>query len=306
MSSSARNTAIQQLPRSVTEVAPGIYSVGAMVQADRMRTWVPREVEGWLPVQCYVLRDGDKLVLIDGGLPAIKEEVSAGLAPLMEGSGERRFFMTRRELDTILNLPWIVHDFAFTSAHCGGDLSPIDFFEKIDEASADAQMTSLTEVPFTFLKPGDVTRIGSLKLEMVRASIMVLPTFWFYEESTGTLFTSDCWSFAAASRADGPRIVGVSDTDLSVEAIRASLSVKFDWLRGIDNSPIAQDLEQLFAQRDVKRICPAFGCIIEGRDAVDMVLGNTLAALAEMAAEPWRSALAGWPRAAEDASSANA
>jgi hypothetical protein len=283
------------LPRTVTDVADGkVFALGASVQAERCRAWIARDVNGWIPFQCYVLRDAGKLIMLDGGLPVIRDAVRDGLAALTPGARERRFMMTRRELDTILNLPWIVHDFEFDSAHCGGDLSPIDFFEIIDDASIDAQIRTLMEAPFTFAKPGETTEIGSLRLEMIRASLMVLPTFWFYEAATRTLFTSDCFGVVPQKAPGDPRVVTPSDDDISAERIRAFLDVKFDWLRGIDNRPLARDLEKVFSDRRIDRICPNLGCIIEGRGAVDRLLEQTLKALAGMANEPWRSVLAGW------------
>lgn len=283
------------LPPSVTDVAEGkVFALGPSIEARRCHAWIAADVSGWMPFQCYVLRDADQLVMLDGGFPAMRDAVREGLQELVPGTRRRRFMMTRRELDTILNLPWIAHDFAFDSAHCGGDLSPIDFFEKIDDVSIDAQIKTLMDAPFSFVKPGEIYEIGSLRLEMIRASLMVLPTFWFYESTTRTLFTSDCFGIVPQATPRDPRMVRPRDVEITAERIRAFLNVKFDWLRGIDNRPLAKDLEKVFSDRPVDRICPNLGCIIEGRDAVDRVLSQTLVALAEMAKEPWRSVLTDW------------
>ena len=284
------------LPLSVTEICPGtIYALGGSLPAGRpCDAWIPKDVKGWIPFQCYVLRDGGQFLMLDGGLPVHRDEVRQGIAALIGASHERRFMMTRRELDTILNLPWITHDFEFQTLYCGGDLSPIDFFEKMDDANADAQIKTLVDTPFHFLKPGPVARIGVLDLEMVRASLMVLPTFWFYEATTRTLFSSDCWGFLPQAGPTSPRMRTPADEEISAERIEKFLGVKFDWLGSIDNSPLASDLKKVFDDRPIDRICPNFGCVIEGRAAVERVLDQTLRALETMARYERRSVLADW------------
>jgi len=283
---------------AAVQMAPGLFSLGGMLEASRLRTWIPDYVEGFIPCQCYALRDGDQLLLLDGGLPILADTIHAGLRPLVQGTRTRRFCMTRRELDTILNLPRIVHEFDITSIHCGGDLSPIDFFEAIedgiDEASAAAQIASLADAPFSFLRPGDVMEVGRFRLEMLKASVMVLPTFWFYESTTRTLFCSDSWGLGAQPDERGARVLAGAGSAITASAIRDFLAVKFEWLEGIDNSPIARDLKALLADRPVDRICPNFGCVIEGPEIGATLAERTAQALAEMAAMPWRSALEGW------------
>ena len=249
---------------------------------------------GFIPFQCYVLCDGGQFLMLDGGLPVHRDEVRAGIEALIGGSHERRFMMTRRELDTILNLPWIAHDFQFHTLYCGGDLSPIDFFEKMDDANFDAQIKTLVDTPFDFLKPGPLGKIGKLELEMLRGALMVLPTFWFYEKTTRTLFTSDCWGFLPQATSTSPRVRTPSDAEISDERIENFLGAKFDWLASINNAPLQKDLQAVFADRPVDRICPNFGCVIEGHAAVERVVEQTLRALQSMAKIPRRSPLAGW------------
>ncbi|MEA2981307.1 MAG: hypothetical protein QOF09_3130 [Alphaproteobacteria bacterium] len=284
------------LPVSVTEICPGtIYALGGILPADaRCGAWIPQDVQGFIPFQCYVLRNAGQFLMLDGGLPIHRDEVREGIKALIGGSRERRFMMTRRELDTILNLPWIAHDFQFQKLYCGGDLSPIDFFEKMDDANIDAQIKALVDTPFEFLKPGPIGNVGTLQLEMLRGALMVLPTFWFYELTTRTLFTSDCWGFLPQATPTSPRMRAPSDAEISAERIEKFLGVKFDWLASIDNSPLAKDLKAVFADRPVDRICPNFGCVIEGRDAVERTVEQTLRALESMAKIPRQSALAGW------------
>ena len=284
------------LPNSVTEIVPGtIYAIGGKLPADeRCGAWIPPGVRGFIPFQCYVLRDGGQFLMLDGGLPVHRAEISAGVAALVGDSHQRRFIMSRRELDTILNLPWLAHDFQFQTLYCGGDLSPIDFFEKMDDESFDQQIKTLVDTPFDFLKPGSLGNIGRLELEMLRGALMVLPTFWFYEKTTRTLFSSDCWGFVPITVASASSVRTPADAELSADRVEKFLSMKFDWLASINNAPLIADLQAVFANRVVDRICPTSGCVVEGRAAVERLVDQTFEALKTMAKRPRRSVLAGW------------
>jgi hypothetical protein len=149
-------------------------------------------------------------------------------------------------------------------------------------------------VPFVFQREGPIETSGGLALEMFKAPLMVLPTYWFYEATSRTLLGSDFWGFLAD---DGPRRQGFICTDpdrISSEAIRRFLDVKFDWLVGIDTSPLIGDLRRVFEQRTVDRICPSYGCMFEGRSVVAKLVEETIGALTAMARQPQRNLLAGW------------
>jgi hypothetical protein len=122
----------------------------------------------------------------------------------------------------------------------------------------------------------------------------VLPTFWFYEKTTRTLFSSDCWGFVPKAVASASPLRTPTDAELSAVRVEKFLSMKFDWLASIDNAPLIADLQAVFANRVVDRICPTSGCIVEGRAAVDRLVDQTFEALKTMAKRPRRSVLAGW------------
>ena len=80
-------TASSALPASVTEICPGtIYAVGGSLPADeRCGAWIPSDVRGFIPFQCYVLRDGGQFLMLDGGLAGAPER-----SPRRPGSADRR------------------------------------------------------------------------------------------------------------------------------------------------------------------------------------------------------------------------
>jgi hypothetical protein len=279
----------------ITEIVPGqLYALGGCVPAQRPLSWFPQGFHGWLPITCYAFREGDHFVLIDTGVAAHKDRIRAGIATLAEGATKREIMVTRREPDTMINLPWIVRDFGIERVYAGGDLNPLEFFDTIDEASTAAQIEATSGAVPTFIRSGNVLSVGRFTLEAIPTSMRVLTTHWFHEPVTRTLFTSETWSFLTSTEPVGPFSATPPPSEISADRIRLSLGAKLDWLRNIDTTPILNDLLKITGGRAVDRICPASGGVIEGREAVARVFSETVKALEDISREPRRSPLAGF------------
>lgn len=283
------------LPASVSVICPGVlHAVGGWLPADLRVSWLPAR-QGWLPVQCYVLQSGDQRLLIDAGLAAHRAEVRAGLEALFAGSRQRAMMMTRREPDAIINLPWIMRDFDLAAVRAGGPSNPLEFFEKVEEISSDAQIRAMSGVAMERAPPGSTFACGDLSIEVLRTNLRVLATNWLYETTTGTLFCSDSWGFVTRPK-QGDRIAAAPDDDtISTERVLAYLGVKFDWLVGTNPATLIEELRRMFAERSINRLCPSFGCVIEGREAVERLLENTFEAMRVLSTRRRASALAGMP-----------
>ena len=71
----------------------------------------------------------------------------------------------------------------------------------------------------------------------------------------------------------------MADDKLSLSAITRYFRHRFEWLAGIDTSPMQQELAELLVSRPIDRICSSFGCVIEGQDIVSSVIQTTIQAL---------------------------
>jgi hypothetical protein len=282
-------------PACVEEVVPDFfYSIGGVVPAEDCRAWFPLKTNGLIPFQCYAFRHGKNFYLIDSAIPVLRREVMSGLREII-GSSDRRFFlMTRRELDTILNLPAIVQEFGFESVHCGGEMNPMDFFDLLDHANADAHGRMLADVPFLFEMEGHVRAADDLRLEMIKSPMMVLPTYWFFEESSGTLLCSDFWGFLPCKAPDRSDFTCASILDIKAADIQSFLNIKFDWLASIDTQPLAMALADIVRPRKILRICPTYGRMFEGEAVVQHLIEETLIALDDLSRQPRRNLLDGW------------
>lgn len=257
------------------------------MSAETPLPWIARGSRGWLPFQCYAFSTDAHLILVDGGLAVHRQEIASGLAPLLQGERRRMIMTTRRDVDAIINLPWLLRAFGFERVHFGsGDLSPLDFFAVFDQANAEAQAYALASpVPVEWVEPGKVTAFGPFRFEFLRPKIRVLASNWLYEASTRTLFSSDSFGFLTRSEPIGP-LVETRAAELTTDRIVGFLNAKFDWLCGIDSSVIAHELSALLGERPIERVCPSYGCVIEGKAAVELLFSRTVEALAILSKRP--------------------
>jgi flavorubredoxin len=259
-------------------------------------SWIPSHLHGVLAVSCYVLRDGTESLVIDTGLAIHRDQITSGLAAVLQDTTRRALIMTRREPDAIINLPWLVKRFGMSPVYCGGPLSPLDFFERVDQQNTQAHIKATANSDIEWLRLGTNLAIGRLTLDVLRTKFCVLPKNHFYEHETRTLFGSDSWGFLSQEPGTPLAVVSRIDSRLSRENIAKYLRHKFDWLIGIDTKPIVDDLLELAATYDIKRICPSYGGIIEGRETVRYLFDETIEALKMLAREPMVDRLRGFDK----------
>lgn len=279
-SASAR-TEIDGTPLAVDLHEGRLHAIGGWLPASVATSWLPRNAEGWYPAACYVLSSGSQAVLVDTGLAAHGSCVEAGLESLLGAQTGLEVLLTRREPDTLMNLPWIARRYQVRSVRCSGPVDPFDYVERMEEAMTAQQMREMVCVPVKFLAPASRLRLGEFQLELIKPAIRVLATDWLYESGTATLFSSDMWAFVSADAPEQP-VCRVADERIGVDRIVDHLLAKFDWLEGIDTEPIAEQLGRDLAGKRIERICPNYGCIVEGRDVVAELVANTMQALARL------------------------
>lgn len=273
-------------PRFAEVVPNRLWALGGAISAEQPRSWLAPQSRGWLPVRCYALRDGEHFVLIDTGLVGHADSIRSGLAELMAGTRQRHILLTRREPDTMLNLPWIVREFAINSVRCCGPIDPFDLVERLDEAHTASDISAAFGISVDFLEPDSTTYYDETSLTIMRPPIRILATDWMFESTTGTLFCSDLWAFVTQPSPGGTGIERRDGPPLSVGALTAHLVAKFDWLSGIDTAPIIKQLVAVLGRYRVQRLAPSYGCVIEGEDLVGIVVERTIEALRQIEGLP--------------------
>jgi hypothetical protein len=271
---------------SLHTIIPGtLHAATGWLRADaRPVSWIPAGLPGWLPVSAYALRDGDEWMVIDTGLPLHWPDIEAALAQTIAGTTRRRMINTRREQDCMANLRALVTRFGIAEVPYVGVLNPLDLAGMIEADEAHARIEAMAPVRATRIEVGQVVEVGQLRLEPLRVQLRLLATNWFYEHATRTLFTSESFGFLTRAAPVDPLVRAPGEAPIAAADIALMLSAKFDWLVGIDPAPVLADLDAIFAARRIDRLCPCYGCVIEGADAVAETLACMKDAIALLAA----------------------
>jgi hypothetical protein len=276
-----------------------ISAIGGAVHLNYAPLFLPPGTKGWMPFQNYVVRDGDQCMIIDTGLPRLADTLRDGLDKVVGQGKSCWVFATRREVETLDNLSWVlrrydVTKFYFLIGHMIAPLEVVTFFDEAEDAMeisvTEAHIAANEHIPIEWVrKPEDVV-LGSRVFVPIRSPIAILSTYWLYEEATGTLFSSDMWGFLGA-REDGGPLVTTSVDDVTIEQLEEHIKAKFDLLCGTDTSRVQETLRKIAAERRIERICPSYGLIIEGSDAVGKLIDMTVEAVDRVGKTPKRSLL---------------
>jgi hypothetical protein len=125
-------------------------------------------------------------------------------------------------------------------------------------------------------------------VEAFRTSLQMLASQqWAYDGATETLFTSEAFSHVWRRTADGPWVVDRLDGDsTTVRGLTDFLaSTRFWWLAGAQIAGIKESLDETLS-RPISRICPGYGCVLEGRAVVERHIELLYAAIERLSEQP--------------------
>ena len=197
------------------DVAGAVHVLGANIPLDGRVAWVPADLRGFQPNNCYLLLDDRGPLLIDTGLKVSREAIFRQLEALLPLGSDLYIFVTRPEMDSVANLAELTQRYRVVGNNTR------DFF-----------LAELETVPSAG-GPLDTGRSNAPDLDgLVRecpAPLKAMLTKWFYHDDTRTLFTSDVFSHVTVATAGAGRIA--PDTaPASPDEIRAMTYAKFWWL----------------------------------------------------------------------------
>jgi hypothetical protein len=246
-------------------------------------TWHPPDTRGFAPMNSYLLVEGDEALLVDTGITIHAQALLADLrAALRPGTRVSVLHTRLGEYNSLCNTPAVVDAFdvgviygPHVNAARWTDFQPHDH-EGFDPGLEATEVRVLQSAQVLHLDPG-----GLRPVEVFSPVLRLLPTHWAYDPATRTLFTSDMFSHVTRPTGDGPWVVRAGDDVTPLEAVREHmLGTRYWWLAGAHTDGIARELAATFARRDVERIAPGYGCILEGRDVVARHLEMVLAVVA--------------------------
>ena len=277
---------------TVVLVPDSLCLLGASVPLDDRVSWYDDRAGGYVPFNTYLLEDGDRQLLVEAGVPAVFDAVARQTESAFRGrQGAARIAVTRNEPDCVASLPLMVRRFGLEAVHSPGLMNTLQFF--IDDAAdlnertfahhaTELQMLSFGVRCEPALPGHDIVIGPSRRLSVIAAPLRVLPTVWYHDPFSRTLFCSDTFADETAATPHLRMLTEVDAPNALRKRFRRSFALKFDWLFRSDLTSVITDLERIFADHDIERLAPSRGLIVSGYPAVRAKQEALLATLREL------------------------
>lgn len=249
--------------RDADELAGGrLVVLGGYIRANGTASWIHETADGWQPSNAYLLLEDGNAALVDTGAAAHAGAVVEQLGRRLPPGAALSIFLTRAELDCIGNLGPIASAFPLAGVFTGGNNNPFDAFDAVPDVRGAVHLQ-------VGRKKGEVPIVlsGSRSLEVIDAPLRLLATYWVYDSDTRTLFTSDSFGHGLVGSPERPRVLTEPD-GVDRDEVRAYLLAKFGWIERATTSLVRDEVEAVFASREIEILAPTNGCAIVGHDAV--------------------------------------
>ena len=190
---------------------------------------------GFLPVNAYVLHS-EQPVLVDSGLPASKPDFLAALWNEIDPADLRWIYLTHPDRDhtgSLMDILEAAPGARLVTTFLGLGILSLEY--------------AIAPERIFLLNPGQSLDVGDRRLTAFRPPVYDNPaTTGFYDEQTGTCFTSDCFGgpMATAELAVADDIAAVPLVDL-VAAQRLWATVDSPWVSSVDRFAFRASLQPL-------------------------------------------------------------
>ncbi|GAB3430233.1 oxygen-binding di-iron domain-containing protein [Actinophytocola sediminis] len=249
------------------ELAPGLYRLGGIVPIDGRLSWRAPGVTGFEPIGCYLLLGDGRALLIGTGVRLHQEQVLEQIRGLL-GGRELEIYADRNEADEIGNLPAVVSAFGVRRIFFAGAGHLLRWFEHdgFDGKVPDTELVFLLPagnsraIDLESDRPSEVD-FGAGRLELLHTNLTTLGFAWLYDRTTRTLFSSDFF-------AEVPMRTEEIRGQVDFEQVKNHIFTRFYWMRDAEKQPLLDNLDAVFAGREIERLCPYHGCVIEGAENV--------------------------------------
>jgi hypothetical protein len=274
---SAAATRVYAANQTVTPLIPGrLYRVGCIVRAERL-SWLPADLDAYEPLNAYLLIDDKDVVFAEMGAPVMQPAIKSALSLI----GDRKVWVwfSRNEADCIGNMGYVLGTCRNPTLLFGSGGGVLEWVN--DPAVAITEVRDfLGRIPVESARNGVSKQVGSLNFKFMDAgSKQMFLTQWAFEESTGTLFTSESFGFRHASSVSSPTVIESASGLPSRDAVAKELVARFNWMRESSYPEITERFEKIFKEHDVQMLAPVHGAVIKGRKAVDAHVKLALSAM---------------------------
>lgn len=255
-----------------------LHVLGDAFAVDGRVSWIPAQERGWQATNAYLLTpaaptsggNADAVTLIDPGPRIHGRTVARQLTTIVGEDPALTVILTRGERDTLGATDLVSEGREVRRLIAGGVPNLFDGFEALsanvgEDGSRDGRFVQATR-----MRSGSTIDLGDRQLVVFSPLLKVLATYWYYDTLTATLFTSDSFGQLLGTTPEQARTPS-GDADplwTSPEQLDRHLLTKFWWLDRAVLAPVLANVDAIFADHPIERICPSHGRVIEGEVAV--------------------------------------
>ena len=245
------------------------FALANAYEVDGRVSWHPPGARGFAPLNCYLLVERERALLVDTGLAIHESDVLTQLTQALQTGQELAVVSLRQgEFDSMCNLIPILRTFGVRDVY--GPYEDVIGWAAFSRAQ-DADTARLRpEVRSTVVTRGDTIALGGERVvRVLKPALRLFTTMWLFDEATGTLCSSDVFSHVRRPSPEGPWVVDARSDTTTYEDVRDHLlGTRFWWIPQADVDEMRRDLADLFERHEVKCIAPAWGCVLKGPEVV--------------------------------------
>ncbi len=277
---------------AVTTVVEGkLYALHNPYELNGYVSTHPASARGYAPLNCYLLIEGKRALLIDTGFSVHEESLISQISSLLPDSATLSVFPSLGEFAGACNTRPVIEHFNVDIVYglIGNPAAWTDFRPEFAPYGGPVGHGRLSGVGAGYVRATDlVDWAGNGRiLEALRPPVRLLPSHWYYDAATRTLFTGDLFNHVWRETADGPWLVEPGESPPSFPAVYDFLtSTRYWWLPGARTDELRDDLRHVFEERAIDVIAPRFGCLIVGHEPISTHLGLVEQVLAECPSRP--------------------
>jgi len=250
-----------------------LYALQCIVPLDGRVAAFPQSAEGYAPINCYLLKQGDHAMMLDTGFTAHREAILRAMEQVLGRNATVTLFPLRmNEFMSLCNAMAIADRFHVDC--CISVLRDAAFWVDLESIDATDVLSANTRLN-TILIAGDETlQVGHENprpIRLYQSPVRLIATRWVHDPETKTLFTSDMFSGLHGATLDEDWTVDdpAEDRTTVEDMTRFLLGTRYWWLEGATTDELRRGLGKVFDACDVTTLAPGYGKIIRGRTLVE-------------------------------------
>lgn len=251
-----------------------VYALQSAFELNGRISAYPESARGYSVGNCYLLKEGDRALLLDTGYAVYEQDILDQLGSLIGPDTLLSVFPLRlNEFMSVSNAVAIAK--RFNVVECYSPVPDIEDWIEFETLRGEERNPILKTTIIGSLsgKGGPRVELGPGRtVDVMNAPIRLINTIWIYDEASKTLFSSDMFSHLWSDREDGPWLLGGNEEDDATDFpfVRSFLlNTRYWWIEGANLSPIRKAVAEVYDRFDIETIAPGYGTIMSGRRHVD-------------------------------------